>query len=392
MKHVFADLSAMPISNNFLSVDQLPNAEPFYPLRASVDMDTKLVQLDFPLNRVSMFNEKYPYFSSQSRTWLEHLADYTAAMMERFHPRVVAEIGSNDGCLLEMFQKRGCIVQGVEPSLSVATAAREKGIPTQVSFFGRDTPMAFGNADLIAANNVLAHVPDLDDFVSGFTKVLAPEGVVTFEFPWLLNLIEQNQFDTIYHEHYSYLSLMAVQRLLARNLMRVFDVERIPTHGGSLRVFACHANSVRHKQYDHIAGVISDESYAGLDRPEVYMRFYKGIAETKRALLDLLIDLKRDGKSIVGYGAPAKGNTLLNYCGIGKDFIDFVVDTTPAKQGMYLPGSRLPIYHPDKLTEWRPDYVLILPWNFKKEIMDKLVHIREWGGKFIVPIPRAEVI
>ncbi len=292
-----------------------------------------------------------------------------------------------------MFKDRGVqYVQGVEPSLSVANVARKNGIPTQVSFFGYTTPMGWANADLIAANNVLAHVPDIDDFVFGFTKVLAPQGVVTFEFPWLLNLIQQNQFDTIYHEHYSYLSFMALQRVLARSHMRAFDVQRVPTHGGSLRVFACHAAAAWTLHKDHISSVMADELYAGLDRGEVYAFFGERVKETKRALLDLLIDLKRDGKSIAGYGAPAKGNTLLNFCGIGKDFIDFVVDTTPAKQGMFLPGTRLPIQHPKFLDQKKPDYVLILPWNFKKEIMEKLTHVREWGGKFIVPIPRAEVI
>jgi SAM-dependent methyltransferase len=393
MKHVFADLGVMPISNNFLRADQLSKPELFYPLRASVDMDTKLVQLDYPLSPGEMFNEKYPYFSGQSTTWLHHLANYVDEMIDRFQPKFVAEIGSNDGCLLQIFKDKGVWqVQGVEPSLSVATVARSRGIPTQVSFFGYNTVLGWKDADLIVANNVLAHVPDIDDFVSGFTKVLAPNGVVTFEFPWLLNLIEKNQFDTIYHEHYSYLSFMAVQRVLARNHLRAFDVQKIPTHGGSLRVFACHAAAIVHARNERIDRVIGDEVYGGLDRKEVYQSFCGRINVTKRSLLELLIEIKRDGLSIAAYGAPAKGNTLLNYCGIGKDFVDFVVDTTPAKQRMFLPGTRLEIWHPDKLALEKPDFILILPWNFKNEIMDKLRYTREWGCKFIVPIPRAEVI
>jgi SAM-dependent methyltransferase len=391
MKHVFADLGVMPISNNFLTVDQLSKPEPFYPLRASVDMDTKLVQLDFPLRREEMFNEKYPYFSSQSTTWLAHLETYCEEMIERFRPQMVVEVGSNDGCLLQFFKERGSTVHGIEPSASVAETARKNGIDTEISFFGAGA--VYGPpADLMIANNVLAHVPNIDNFIEGFREALAPQGVATFEFPHLVNLIQKNQFDTIYHEHYSYMSLMAFTNILNRHQLRVFDVQEISTHGGSLRVFVCHWDAKHVINYSHLAWIYDAEYDAGLDRPEVYQGFAEHIKETKRALLDLLIDIKRDGKSIVGYGAPAKGNTLLNYCGIGKDFIDFVVDTTPAKQGMYLPGSRLKIKHPEWIEIEKPDYILILPWNFKKEIMDKLVHIREWGGKFIVPIPRAEVI
>ena len=391
-KVVFADLGAMPISNNFLRADQLDKPEAHYPLRASLDKETRLVQLDFPLHREAIFNEEYPYSSSQSSTWLRHAEDYADEMIERFAPRSVIEVGSNDGYLLQFFKEKCVRVCGIEPCSSVAEIARAKGITTFNCFFGREMSQALIESDLMVANNVLAHVPDIDDFVAGFHEALAPQGVATFEFPHLLNLIQKNQFDTIYHEHYSYLSFMAVQRVLARHRLRVFDVQELPTHGGSLRVFACHDKANHATNYRSVTAMIETECYAGLDRDEVYESFGEHIRETKRALLEMLIDIKRQDKTIVGYGAPAKGNTLLNYCGIGADFIDFVVDTTPAKQGMFLPGSRLPVMPPEALFAAEPDYVLILPWNFKKEIMDKLVRVRSWGGKFIVPIPRAEVI
>jgi SAM-dependent methyltransferase len=391
-KILFADLGAQPIPNDFLHAGRLMDPEIFYPLRASFDTETKLVQLDYPLKREAIFDENYPYFSSQSATFLKHAEMYAHEMIERFHPKSVVEVGSNDGYLLQYFQKEGLHVYGFDPCRSVAEAAIKKGILTDIKFFGLDTGRDVGNcADLMIANNVLAHVPDLDDFVSGFREALAPEGVATFEFPHLLNLIQQNQFDTIYHEHYSYLSLMAVTKLFMEHGLRVFDVQELPVHGGSLRVFAC-LQEAHHRTTLGVVDVIRQEMEAGLDRDEVYESFNEKVRATKRELLDLLIMLKRAGHSIVGYGAPAKGNTLLNYCGIGKDFLDFVVDTTPAKQGMYLPGSRIPVLHPAALDEVRPDYVLILPWNFKNEIMGKLAHIREWGGRFIVPIPRPEII
>ncbi len=388
---LFADLGAQPIPNNFLSEAKLKAPEVYYPLRAMLDTETRLVQLETPLPREAIFHDDYPYFSSQSTTFLKHAEMYAHEVIQRFHPKFVVEVGSNDGYLLQYFKAAGIEVMGIEPCLSVAQAAMSKGIPTEVTFFGDDS-IPFAPADLMIANNVLAHVPNLDQFVSGFCDCLAPEGVATFEFPWLLNLIQQNQFDTIYHEHYSYLSLLAVERLFARHGLRVFDVEELPTiHGGSLRVFACHQKA-HHYEGLQVRWVLKKEFLAEMDRDEIYASFPERIYTLKRALLHLLIEIKRGGGTIVGYGAPAKGNTLLNYCGIGPDFLDFVVDTTPAKQGKYLPGSRIPVYEPELLGYHRPDYVLILPWNFKDEIMGKLTHIRDWGGKFIVPIPKPEVI
>ena len=391
-KVLFANLGVQPIPNNFLSKEQLGDPEPFYPLSASFDTETFLVQLDYPLPREVIFNAGYPYFSSQSTTFLAHAQTFANEMIHRFNPKLVVEIGSNDGYLLQFFKRMGVRVFGYEPCLSVAAYARNKGITTIVDFFGSTKQIREPKADLMIANNVLAHVPDIDDFVDGFRVALAPEGVVTFEFPHLLNLIQQNQFDTIYHEHYSYLSLVAVTRVLDRHDLRVFDVEQLPVHGGSLRVFACLKDSKRATRYKNITVVIGLEHDAGLYKPAVYEGFAKRVCQTKRRLLDALIDIKAYGDTIVGYGAPAKGNTLLNYCGIGKDFLEFVVDTTPAKQGMYLPGSRLEIRRPLELDKFKPDYVLILPWNFKDEIMGKLDHIRNWGGKFIVPIPTPEII
>ena len=392
-KILFADLGAQPIPNNFLTEAKLKAPEVYYPLRAMLDTETRLVQLETPLPREAIFHEDYPYFSSQSATFLKHAEMYAHEMIERFHPKFVVEVGSNDGYLLQYFKAAGTNAFGIEPCQSVAKVARQKGIPTRITFFGAESAKSggHGSIDFMVANNVLAHVPDLDDFVSGFREALAPEGVATFEFPWLLNLIQQNQFDTIYHEHYSYLSLIAITKLFMKRGLRVFDVQELPVHGGSLRVFACHMDA-HHQPTQSVVDVIRHEMEFGLHKDKVYESFNGKVRATKRELLGLLIMLKRAGHSIVGYGAPAKGNTLLNYCGIGSDFLDFVVDTTPAKQEKYLPGSRIAVHRPELLDEFEPAYVLILPWNFKEEIMGKLAHIRAWGGKFIVPIPKPEII
>ena len=391
-KILFADLGVQPIPNKFLREDELSEPELFYPLRASFDTETQLVQLDFPLKRETIFDENYPYFSSQSATFLKHAEMYAKEMIERFHPGLVVEVGSNDGYLLQYFLKHdselGAI--GIEPCASVAQAAKNRGIQTRITFFEKNTCVGW-NADLMIANNVLAHVPDLDDFVSGFREALAPEGVATFEFPHLMRLIQGNQFDTIYHEHYSYLSLLAVTQLFQKHDLRVFDVDELPVHGGSLRVFACH-KAAHWPMEQRVVDVIRHEMEAGLDKSDIYEGFAERVCKTKRDLLDFLILLKRAKRTIVGYGAPAKGNTLLNYCGIREDFLDYVVDTTPAKQGMFLPGSRLYVAEPVEIFVSHPDYVLILPWNFKDEIIGKLDYIRGWGGKFIIPIPHVEVI
>jgi SAM-dependent methyltransferase len=395
----FADLGSTPISNDFLSAEQITSGEPFYPLCVYVCRTCRLVQLQDFFRSDDLFREDYAYFSSMSSSWLQHAERYAEAMCARFgfaaQSRVV-EVASNDGYLLQYFKARGVPVLGIEPSLSVAKAAiDERQVPTIVKFFGTETAQALKTegfaADLIAANNVLAHVPAINDFVAGFAVLLKPEGVATFEFPHLLQLIGQNQFDTIYHEHFSYLSLLAAERILVSCGLRVFDVEKLPTHGGSLRLFVCLADA-HHDEQPSVAQIRSEEKDAGLERDRVYIEFEERVRETKRSLLTLLIDLKRQGKRIAAYGAPAKGNTLLNYCGIGSDMIDFTVDRSPYKQGRFLPGSRLPIYAPAMIDEVKPDYVLILPWNLKDEITAQLASVRSWGGKFIVPIPRAQVL
>jgi SAM-dependent methyltransferase len=396
---VFADLGSTPISNDFLSAAQVNGPDPFYPLRAFVCQSCRLVQLQDFFRSDDLFREDYAYFSSYSPSWLKHAETYASRMTQRFGlgaGSMVVEIASNDGYLLQYFKAAGVPVLGVEPSASVAKmAVEERGIPTVERFFGvntaRDLLEQGHAADLMAANNVLAHVPAINDFVTGLAVLLKPGGVATFEFPHLLNLIRLNQFDTIYHEHFSYLSLLAVRRILERNGLRVFDVEVLATHGGSLRVFACRPGAA-HAEQPGVQTVIAAELAAGLDQDAVYVAFGEQVRETKRALLELLIRLKRQGKRIVGYGAPAKGNTLLNYCGIGTDMLDFTVDRSPYKQGRFLPGTRLPILDPSAIDDVRPDYVLILPWNLREEITAQLASIRRWGGQFIVPIPTATIV
>ncbi len=395
----FADLGATPVSNEFLTPDRADGAEAYYPLRALVCGACRLVQLQDFRRADELFHADYRYFSSISESWLAHCRRYAEAMTARFRlgaEATVVEAASNDGYLLQYFKAAGVRVLGVEPSASVAhVAVAERGVPTEVAFFGRETAARLAAqgwaADLTAANNVLAHVPDIADFVGGFAVLLKPQGVSTFEFPHLLALIRGNQFDTIYHEHFSYLSLLAVERVFAAAGLRVFDVETLPTHGGSLRVFACRPEA-DHAEGPGLAAVRAAEAAAGLDGPAPYAAFDEQVRETKRALLELLIGLKRQGKSIVGYGAPAKGNTLLNYCGVGADFLDFTVDASPHKQGLRLPGTRLEIRAPEAIAAARPDYVLILPWNIREEIMAQMAHVADWGGRFIVPIPVPRVL
>lgn len=393
----FADLGATPIANDYLLSDN--TSETYYPLRAYVCEECRLVQLEDFKRSADLFAEDYAYFSSVSTTWLDHARRYADLMERRFKlgpGSTVVEIASNDGYLLQYFKAKHIKVLGIEPSRSVAEyAIREKGIPTKILFFGREVALrtvAEGfAADLIAANNVLAHVPDINDFVSGCCALLKPEGVATFEFPHLLNLVKLGQFDTIYHEHFSYISLLAAERIFAANGMKVFDVEEHPTHGGSLRVFACRSGAqwLRTSAVDRL---LAAERAAGLDRNEIYRAFAEKVRGTKRALLTLLIRLKREGKTIVGYGAPAKANTLLNYCGIGRDILEFTVDRSLHKQGKFLPGTRIPIRTPEEIDKVKPDIVMILPWNIKEEIIDQLAHIRTWGAQFIVPIPTPELI
>jgi SAM-dependent methyltransferase len=399
LKTVFADLGATPVSNDYLSAELRDGAEPYYPLRAYVCDSCRLVQLEDFRRADELFREDYAYFSSISTSWLAHARRYTETMIDRFdldENSTVVEVASNDGYLLQFFKESGVQVLGVEPCQSVAEyAIREKGVPTRVEFFGEASAkrlVAEGfAADLTAANNVLAHVPNINDFVAGFRELLKPEGVSTFEFPHLLNLIRDCQFDTIYHEHFSYISLLAADRLFTSNGLRIFDVETIPTHGGSLRLFVCRHDSLRPRSA-RVDEILDLERAEGLDDESVYLSFAEKVKETKRSLLELLIGLKRDGKTIVGYGAPAKGNTLLNYCGVGSDFLDFTVDRSPQKQGLYLPGTRLEIRAPEAIDVLKPDYVLVLPWNIGDEVMEQMKHVRDWGGQFILPIPYPRIV
>jgi SAM-dependent methyltransferase len=398
LAQVFADLGSSPLSNSFLSADDLDRMEPSYPLKAYVCAACFLVQLRAYEAPETIFRE-YAYFSSYSESWLEHCQRYAEAAAARFglgRGSLVIEVASNDGYLLQFFRQAGIPVLGIEPARNVARAAEARGIPTLTEFLGKDMALSLAQrgrkADLVVANNVLAHVPDLNDFIAGLAALLKPEGVLTLEFPHLQQLIAQGQFDTIYHEHFSYFSLLAASAALQRHGLAVFDVDEIDTHGGSLRVYAAHTDAARRRQTPAPARVLSAERAAGLDSLAGYLSFDARMRAAKHRLLSFLISARQDGRSIVGYGAPAKGNTLLNYCGIGSDFIDYTVDRSPHKQGRYLPGSRIPIHRPERIKETRPDYVLILPWNLREEIVEQMAHIRDWGGRFVIPIPQPEVL
>jgi SAM-dependent methyltransferase len=396
LRHTFVDLGMSPLCESYIDRASLNSMEPFYPLHVSVCHACFLVQLDQYVTPEHIFTE-YAYFSSYADSWVEHARQYVDRVSQRLdltsHSRVV-EIASNDGYLLQHFVARGIPVLGVDPAANVARAAIAKGVPTIVRFFGAaaatDITREHGGADLIVANNVLAHVPDIRDFVHGLRLLLNPSGTLTLEFPHLVRLMEGNQFDTIYHEHFSYLSLLAVQPLLRAYGLRVYDVEELSTHGGSLRLYVCHDAAALPTQ-PSVPVLLEREDAYGLRRPETYARFGDQVVETKRRLLSFLIGARQEGKTIAGYGAPGKGNTLLNYCGIRTDFLDYTVDRNPYKQGKFLPGTRIPIHPPDRIRETRPDFVLILPWNLRSEIAHQLAYIREWGGCFVVPIPQVEV-
>lgn len=393
----FADLGSTPFSNSYLHAEDLERMEPTYPLHARVCGSCFLVQLEAFETPQKIFGD-YAYFSSYSDSWLQHARSYAEKAAKRFRlgsqSRVV-EIASNDGYLLRWFQELGVPVLGIEPAANVARVAEEKGVPTRVLFFGRETAhklVAAGeSADLTAANNVLAHVPDINDFVAGFSILLKPEGVSTFEFPHLLRLMEQRQFDTIYHEHFCYLSLTTVAKIFETHGLRVFDVEEIPTHGGSLRVYACHRGAT-HSETPAVSNLLKRECIFGLRDLACYASFQEEVKALKRDLLAFLIEAKRAGKRVAGYGAPAKGNTLLNYCGVRTDFIDFTVDRSPHKQNTWLPGTRIPVLEPEHVRAAKPDYLLLLPWNLQNEVMEQMAYIREWGGRFVVPIPKVQVI
>lgn len=397
VSHSFADLGMTPLCQTQIPPERFNAPEKYFPLQAYVCTNCWLVQLRDCVSSGDVFTSDYPYFSSFSPSWLAHAKAYVDMIVERLElssKSLVMELASNDGYLLRHFSSHGVPVVGVEPSGSVAKAAMELGIRTEVFFFGRATAQElsgkYGHADLIVGNNVLAHVPDINDFVGGVQVALKPQGTVTFEFPHLLNLIQQNQFDTIYHEHFSYLSLHAVQAVFATAGLEVYDVEKLSTHGGSLRVFGQHAGAA-HARTARVVALLNEEREAGFLKVETYTAFAQQAQATKRDILSFLIEARRQGKRVGGYGAPGKGNTLLNYCGIGTDLIEFTVDANPAKQNTFAPGSRIPIYAPDHIREVKPDYLFILPWNLKEEIMGQTSYIQAWGGQWVTPIPAPKV-
>lgn len=397
LAHSFADLGMSPLANAYVKPERARAMEPFYPLHAYVCGTCLLVQLEEFESPQQIFGD-YSYFSSYSASWLEHAERYTATMIERFGIDgnwQVVEVASNDGYLLQYFKRQGVPVLGVEPAANVAKVAVDAGIPTVVRFFGTRTAgelaAAGQKADLLIGNNVLAHVPDLNDFVNGLKLALKEHGIITMEFPHLLRLIRENQFDTIYHEHFSYFSFLTVEKVFAAHGLTLFDVDELPTHGGSLRIYGRHSDDGSRPVADRVDALRRKEMQAGLTDMNVYARFAEQVKDTKRKLLTFLIEAKRAGKRVVGYGAAAKGNTLLNYCGVRSDFLDYVVDLSPHKQGHFLPGTRLPILAPEQIRATRPDYVLILPWNLKQEIQQQMGYVREWGGKFVVPIPEVQV-
>ncbi|RJQ40743.1 MAG: class I SAM-dependent methyltransferase [Nitrospiraceae bacterium] len=398
LKYSFVDLGVSPLANSLVNQEGLLAGEVFYPLHAYVCESCFLVQLEEFETPQNIFGE-YTYFSSYAESWLKHARDYTEMAVSRFQldkNSQVIEIASNDGYLLKYFKEAGIPVLGIEPAANVAQAAREKDIPTLVEFFGRDTADKLEReekrADLLVGNNVLAHVPDLHDFVAGMKILLKPQGVITMEFPHLLRLIQDNQFDTIYHEHFSYFSCGTVREIFASHGLTLFDAEELPTHGGSLRIYARHNEDETKPETLQVTQLLGLEETAGLRQLDTYQDFSEQVKKTKRNILGFLIQAKKEGKKLAGYGAPAKGNTLLNYCGIRTDFIDYTVDRSPYKQGMYLPGTRIPVEAPDKIRETRPDYVVILPWNLKEEIMEQMSCIREWGGRFVILIPEVTVM
>ncbi|MBA3966848.1 MAG: class I SAM-dependent methyltransferase [Nitrospirales bacterium] len=395
--HTFVDLGVSPLANSYIKPEQRNRVESFYPLHVYVCEKCLLVQLEQFSTPHDIFSD-YAYFSSFSDSWLAHAKSYVDMIVERFRldrESKVVEIASNDGYLLKNFVARGIPVLGVEPAANVAEVAQKNGINTRVAFFGEKTALDLTgegwSADLIIGNNVLAHVPDLNDFVQGLKVLLKPTGQITMEFPHLLQLMNQNQFDTIYHEHFSYFSFLAVEQVFARHGMKLFDVEELPTHGGSLRIYACHAGDESKPIGARARELKSREQRNGFGDLKHYLSFSPKVEATKRKLLSFLINTRQEGKRVVGYGAPAKGNTLLNYCGVRTDLIDYTVDRSPHKQGHFLPGVHIPIYAPEKIRQTHPDYLLILPWNLREEVMQQMSFIREWGGKFVVPIPEVTV-
>ncbi|MGH7307137.1 MAG: methyltransferase domain-containing protein [Candidatus Rokuibacteriota bacterium] len=399
LEHTFCDLGMSPLSNAFLTAEQLKQMEPYYPLHAYLCGSCFLVQLKEVETPQRIFAEDYAYFSSYSQTWLDHARAYTDLVCERFGlgpGSFVVEVASNDGYLLQYFRRRDVPVLGIEPAENCARVAQQAGIPTLVRFFGAELAGELAaqgrSADLLVGNNVLAHVPSLNDFVRGLAILLKPRGIITMEFPHLLNLIREIQFDTIYHEHVSYFSLCTVEQVFARQRLRLFDVERLPTHGGSLRIYAAHADDATKPATGRVAQLRDEEIAFGITDVKTYLSFSDQVQRTKRKLLEFLVEAKDAGRTIVAYGAPAKGNTLLNYCGVRTDFVDYAVDRSPQKQGRFLPGTHIPVLHPDHIRKTRPDYLLVLPWNIKDEVMAQMAHVREWGARFVIPIPEVRVL
>jgi hypothetical protein len=397
LRRTFVDLGMSPLCETYPSAADLNQPEVYYPLHVYVCETCFLVQLDQYESAEKIFGD-YPYFSSYSDSWLKHCETYCESMRQRFgldENSFVIEVASNDGYMLQYLVRQKVPVLGIEPAANVAKVAVEKGVPTLARFFGTQLATELVrkgiDANLIIGNNVLAQVPDLNDFVEGLKILLKPDGVLTLEFPHLLRLIERNEFDTIYHEHFSYFSFLTAVRILNSHGLKVFDVEELPTHGGSLRVFACRTEDSARRIEPNVAKLLEQEKKARLDCIEGYETFASQVKQAKFALVDFLLNAAQQGKTVAGYGAPGKSATLLHYCGIGKDLIAYTVDRSPHKQGRFLPGSRIPIYHPDRIRETKPDYVVILPWNLKDEIIDQLHFIREWGGQFVAPIPKVTI-
>lgn len=395
----FLDLGKQPLANAYVKPENVTKKEFVCPLRVFFCHECHLAQLSDFSEATEIFNEQYAYYSSYSESWLRHVKNYTDLMIKRFdfdQKSFVVEIASNDGYLLQYFKEKRIPVLGIEPSRNCAEVAIKKGIPTEIKFFGVKTAHELKAqnrlADLLVANNVLAHVPDINDFVEGLKIALKPEGVITIEFPHLLRLIQEGQFDTIYHEHFSYLSLSVVEKVFARHELTLFDVEELPTHGGSLRIYGRHRANDKLKVSERVHELKEREARQGLNEEKTYIDFAHHVIQVKEGLLEFLQQAKASKKTVVGYGAPAKGNTLLNYCSVGIELVQYTVDLSPHKQGLYLPGSHLPVYSPDKIKETKPDYVLILPWNIREEIVRQMAPIREWGGKFVIAIPEIRIL
>jgi len=398
LKDMFVDLGASPLCEEFIKADQIGSGQYSYPLHAYVCKECYLVQVGTYVSPKDIYSD-YHYYSSYSDSWLEHARNYVHMMTDKFgidRESFVVEIASNDGYLLQYFKEKEVPILGIEPAENVTRESIKKGIPTEQVFFGHKTAIDlrdnYKTADLIIGNNVLAHVPHINDFIDGLDQMLGQMGIMTFEFPHLMKLVENNQFDTIYHEHFFYYSLITVQSIFEKHGFKIFDVQELNTHGGSIRIFVKRSTNNKYPIKDNVDKIRSIEKEKGYQDIDFYRSFEKKVQQTKANILKILINLKSKGKTIAGYGAPGKGNTLLNYCGIGRDFIDYTVDRNPNKHGYLLPGSLIPIFHPDKIKETKPDYVFMLPWNLKDEIIEQIDYVREWGGKFIIPIPEPIIV